>query len=132
MPQLNPLVLKDQASPQVSHTFNPRDVTAGIATLAESAGVPLGESRITFATNRATSGRVRVTIKLSVPVVQDATVNGVTRPTVVRTSYVDMTFNFDGSSSLKERQDIIGFICSLTGKDQAMVQGVLADLQGLY
>jgi hypothetical protein len=132
MPQMNNLVLKDRAATPADHTFKPRDVTGGVATLVESAGIPMGESRITLSQNRSANGRVRVVIKLAIPVVQDATVNGVTRPTIVRTSYADVTFNFDGSSSLRERQDLIEFVNGITDDANSMCQSYIADLEGLY
>jgi hypothetical protein len=132
MPQLTPLVLKDQKSPRVDHTFNPRGIDGGVTTLVESAGIPLGESRITFSQTRQTTGRVRALVKLAIPVVQDSTVNGITKPTVVRTSYVDMTFNFDGSSSMQERKDIVAFVNELTLATNSPVQAYLVNLEGFY
>lgn len=132
MPQLNPLVLKDAASTPADHTFKPRDSAGGVSTLVETAGIPLGESRITMSQNRSNNGRVRVIVKLAIPVVQDALIAGVTKPTVVRTSYADITFNFDGSSSTRERADIVAYVNSLTAKTQSMAQSVLVDLEGLY
>ena len=132
MPQLTELVLKDAAATPVDHTFKPRGIDAGVATLVESTGVPIGESRISFAQNRNSNGRIRATMKVSVPTVQDAVVGGVTRPTVVRTNYVDIVFNFDASSTTQDRKDIVKFINELTKSAQTMVQGYLVDLEGLY
>jgi hypothetical protein len=132
MPQLNQLVLKDAAATPVDHTFKPRGIDSGVATLVESTGVPIGESRISFAQNRNSNGRIRATIKVSVPVVQDAVVGGVTRPTVVRTNYADLVFNFDASSSTQDRADIVKYVNGLLAGAQTMVQGYLVDLEGLY
>jgi len=41
------------------------------------------------------------------PVVQDSVVNGVSRPTVVRTSYGEITLSADGASSTQERDDLL-------------------------
>jgi len=132
MPQLNSIVLKDAAATPADHTFKPRGIDGGVATLVESSGVPIGESRISFAQNRNGNGRIRATVKLSVPVVQDATVNGVIRPTVVRTGYVDITYNFDASSSTRERADLVKYVNGLMAGTQTMVQGYLVDLEGLF
>jgi hypothetical protein len=104
----------------------------GVTTVVESAGIPLGERRITLSQNRATSGRVRVLVKFSIPVVQDSTVNGITKPTVVRTSYADVTFNFDGSSSIQERKDLVAYVNELTLSTKADVQAYLVNLDGFY
>lgn len=132
MPQMNPLVLKDGAATPADHTFVPRTIEAGVATLVESTGVPLGERRITFSQNRSASGRIRAIVKLVLPVVQDVTVNGVTKPTLVRTNYVDMTFNFDATSSTQERKDVVAMVASALGATQTMVRTYLIDLEGLY
>lgn len=132
MPQLTNLVLKDGKATPVDHTFKPRTIEGGVATLAESSGTPLGESRVTLSQARTQTGRVKPVIKVMVPVVQDAVINGVSRPTVVRTAYADITFNFDGSSSTQERKDLVAMIASLLAGTQAMTQSYLVDLEGLY
>lgn len=133
MPQFEPVVLKDRAPTPVNHTFYPRDIAGGIATLAESAGTPLGEPKITLATNRAQNGRVKPSIRISVPVVQDVTVGGVTKPTLVRTNYASITFDFAPESSARERDDIVGYVEGLTAwEDNEMMLKYLVDLQGLY
>lgn len=132
MPQLAALVIKDAATTPADHTFNPRGIEGGVATLVESSGVPIGESRISFSQTRNGSGRIRAAVKLAIPVVQDATVGGITKPTVVRTSYADVTFNFDSSSSTQERKDLVKFVNDMLSSTKTMVQGYLVDLEGLY
>nr|QDH88675.1 MAG: hypothetical protein H1Bulk304066_000002 [Leviviridae sp.] len=112
MPQLNNAVLKDGATTPANHTFTPDNISGGVATLIESTGVPIGDKRLTVSLVQTSAGRRKVTMKLTIPVVQDATVNGVTRPTVVRTAYADLTFSYDGSSSLQERKDTRAYIVS--------------------
>jgi hypothetical protein len=128
MPQLTSIVLKDNAD--ADHTFTPNNVQGGVATLVESTGVPLGDKRITVAQNQTAQGRRKVTLKLAIPVLQDAVVNGVTRPTVVRVAYCDMTLSFDGSSSTSERKDVLAYAESLLGT--TLIQNAAGDLQGIY
>lgn len=128
MPQLVNVVLKDSAN--VDHTFTPEDISGGVASLVESTGVPVGDNRITIGQTKTANGRRKVTVKLALPVVQDAVVNGVARPTIVRTSYADVTFSFDGTSSTDERKNTLAFVASLMGN--AMFKSVANDLQGLY
>jgi len=132
MPQLVPVVLTDRAPTPVDHTFNPRDMSNGVATLAESTGIPIAERRISLSQVRSASGRVRVTVKLAVPVVQDVVVAGITRPTLVRTNYGEMTFNFDSTSNADERDEVIAFINGLTESSNAMMTSFLVDLEGLF
>jgi hypothetical protein len=134
MPQFEPLVLKDRATPQVDHTFNPRDVNNGVATLVESVtGVPLADRRITVSVARTSGGRVKVTVKFTMPEVQDVVVGGVSKPTIVRTAYADLSFNFDASSSTRERDDIVSFVeKALAWTDNPMMMGAIVELEGIY
>jgi hypothetical protein len=132
MPQFAPTVLKDRASPRADHTFKPRDVTNGIATFVESTGVPIGERRLTYSRNRTAQGREKVSIKLAMPVVQNAVVGGVSKPTVVRTAYAELNFSFDGSSTQEERDEVVSFIHDLTDWDHVVTQGVAVLLEGIY
>lgn len=128
MPQLTPVVLKD--SLDADHTFIPTEVAGGVAVLVESNGIPLGDRRLTLSKSQTANGRRKVTVKLSVPVVQDQVLNGVSRPTVVRTAYADLTFTYDSSSSKKERTDLAYHIGVLMSRP--LFEGVNGDLQGLY
>ncbi|QXN75348.1 MAG: hypothetical protein [Grapevine-associated levi-like virus 10] len=132
MPQLNPLVLKDGAATPANHTFQPRDITGGVAALVESTGVPIGDRRITLALNRTTAGRLKASVKVAIPIVQDQVLNGVSRPAIVRTAYADVVFSFDGTSSTDERKDLMAFVSNMFKSDQAMMAGFVVDLQGVY
>lgn len=132
MPQLNTLVLKDGAATPADHTFQPRDVSGGVATLVESTGTPIGDRRITLSTSRTAQGRVKPTMKFVLPVVQETEVGGVSRPAVIRTAYVDVQFSFDATSSLQDRKDAVALVRNILADDQTMVRGALIDLAGIY
>lgn len=132
MPQLQNLVLTDRASPVVNHTFTPRDIVNGMGTVTETAGTPIGENRFQVALNKTTTGRYKAVIKLAVPIVQNATVNGISTPTVVRTGYVNMDFTFDPSSTEQERKDVVGMIQSALGADKVLVNDTVVKLQGVF
>ncbi|DAD52040.1 TPA_asm: coat protein [ssRNA phage Zoerhiza.2_29] len=109
------VVLQDHAAVDV--TFLPRNLEGGIATFVSSDGVPVNDKKITLNMGRpSATGRRKVNIKIAIPVVQDVVVAGVSRPTVVRTAYADMTFQFESTSSLTERADIRDFAYNLLGK----------------
>lgn len=131
MPQLANLVLTDRAATPVNHTFTPLDIQSGVGVVVESSGVPIGDRRFSVSLNKTSQNRYKPVIRLTVPVVQDATVNGVTKPTVVRTAYADLTFNFDPSSTEQERKDVVGMLQS--SLDSAKwVNDVAVKLQGVY
>lgn len=110
--QFAPVVLKDNAD--ADHTFAPRDITAGVATFVESNGVPIADRRVTFAQTRvASSGRTKFSFKVVMPVVQDIVVNGISKPTVVRTAYADLTITSESTAGTVERADIRKHLISL-------------------
>jgi len=131
MPQFAPVVIKDTA--EVAHTYNPDSITGGVATLVESTGVPIGDKRITISSTKTQGDRRKLTFKFSFPVVQDATVNGVVKPTVVRTAYADVVFSFSGDSSLKERGDAADLVSNFFYlKEHALAAALIKNLEGLY
>lgn len=131
MPQLAPLVLTDRQSTPVDHTFNPDDIVAGVGSLSESSGVPIGDSRVTISLKRTTDRR-KPELRLSIPVVQHETINGVTRPTVVRTGYCDIKFNFDVTSSEEERNNLVGMVQDMFDPSNTLVHHTVVKLEGVY
>lgn len=132
MPQLQNLVLTDRASVPVDHTFTPLDIQGGVGAVVESSGVPLGDRKFTIGLKKSESRRYKATLNLVNPVVVNETVNGVTRPTVVRTSYVNCTFTFDESSSEQERADTVGMFASALASAKTLVNDTVVKLQGVY
>lgn len=132
MPQLQSLVLKDRAATPVSHTFVPRDIVAGVGTVVESSGTPIGNKTYSISLRATNDGRYKATAKLAYPVVQTQTINGISTPVVVRVARVTATFDFDKTSSTQERADTIGMFADSLGASQALTNGVLANLEGVY
>jgi hypothetical protein len=131
MPQLANLILTDRAATPVNHTLVPRDITNGVGAVVESSGVPIGETRFTVGVTKTASGRYKTTARLQVPIVVNETINGVTRPTVARTGYADVTFTFDETSTEQERKDLIGMFQSSLDSSK-WTNDVLVKLQSVY
>lgn len=134
MPQMTPVVLQDTADNQIYHSFVPRDSKDGIVTMVEHSGTPIGDRRITFGRSVTAQGRHKTTIKFVYPVVQNATVNGVNVPTVVRTAYCNLEISVDGTSTEAERREISLAVAHLfsTANRSALLEKYLFDLEGLY
>jgi hypothetical protein len=135
MPALGTVVLTDAATPTpVDHSFAPRSgVDAkGVATYARSTGVPLGDETLTVSVVKTTVGRRKVTIKLAVPVVATAVVNGVNDPTILRVAYCNIDFSFDQKSSTQERKDIRAMVTDLLGNGQGFAAAIIDDLEAVY
>lgn len=132
MPQLQSLVLTDRAATPVDHTFVPLGITNGMAEVVESSGVPIGNNSVKVALNKTPAGRYKAVLKLVFPVVQTQTINGVDTPVVVRTSYINMDFTFEATSTLQERKDAIGMAASALGASKTLVNDTLTKLEGVY
>jgi hypothetical protein len=132
MPQLQNLVLTDRAATPVNHTFTPRDIVQGVGTVVESTGVPIGDGRVSVQLRQTAEGRYKATLRGSFPIVQNQTVNGVVLPVVVRTSYCDITFTFDKSSTEQERKDVAGMMMSSLDPAKVLVNDTVVKLQGVY
>lgn len=132
MPQIGNLILTDRATTPVDHTFVPRDIVNGVATCVEATGIPIGENRVAMKLVRTRSGRYKPTLNFTLPVVQNETINGVVKPAVVRTAYAEVTFNFDGTSSLQERKDAVGMVMDALSADTTVIDGLLTKLENVY
>lgn len=132
MPQLQSLVLTDRSTPTPDDlTFLPRDIVAGVGTVINTGGVPIGEKRVSVSSRKANS-RYHGELRLVIPVVATETVNGISRPVVVRTAYVTVKTSFDEKSSEQERDDAIGLTASALSPGKALVNDALVKLEGVY
>jgi hypothetical protein len=129
MPQFASVVLKDSAD--ANHSFVPRDIVGGVATLVSSTGVPLADKTISISNTRTSTGRRKVQLKLAIPVIQDVVVGGISKPTAVRTAYADVVFTFDGSSTTVERADLLAYLYNALEEDDVFGPAIV-DLSSLY
>lgn len=131
MPAIQNLVLTDRAATPVAHTFVPRGISNGVATVVSSNGTAVADKIFSQATRRA-SGKVKVRQVLRIPVVQTETINGISRPRVVRESISDVTHTFSTESTQQERDDHIGMFMSAFDPSKVIVDGAIVDLQDVY
>lgn len=133
MPQLTNLVLTDRKATPVAHTFTPRSLEGNVGMVAESTGVPIGDPRVTVSLGKPTAqGRYKPQIRFTFPVTQTQTINGISTPVIVRTSYAELSFNFDSTSSEAERNDIVGMVQSALDASKVLVNDTVVKLQGVY
>lgn len=126
------LVINDRASTPVAHTFSPDgDDPNGVNLFSEKTGVPAGNSRFT-ASIRNSNGKYRPTLKLTVPVVQTQTINGVSTPVVVRVAHVELNATFDALSTEQERKDAIGLMANSLATGQTMINSLLTTLEPIW
>lgn len=131
MPALQNVVLTDRAATPVAHTFTPRDVKDGTGLVVNTAGVPVGEKKLTVSMRKSGS-KYKGKLTLSVPVVVDQTINGVVTPIVARTAYATVEVQFDDVSSTQERTNIVGMLADALGTNKVLVHNAFVNLEGVY
>lgn len=126
------LVVNDRAGTPVAHTFSPDgDDANGVHVFSEKTGVPAGNARFT-AQLRYSKGKYRPTTRLTVPIVQTQTINGVSAPVVVRTAYIELSATFDALSTTQERADAIGMFANSLSASQTMINDMIVNLSDIY
>lgn len=131
MPQLQNLAIADGETTPVTHTFVPRDIVNGVGTVVEAGNTPIGENRITISMKKSGT-RYKGELRLTMPVVATETVNGIARPTVIRTAYVALSVSFDEKSTLQERKNATALIAQALNPNRVLVNDALVNLQGVY
>lgn len=132
MPQFTTLVLTDRAATPVARTFVPKDERNGVYTVVNSpSGIPVGEMRYSLSTRRV-NGRVKTRAVFAVPVVQTETINGISKPKVVREAIIDASFTFSADSSEEERNNAVGMFADSLGTGKVLVNDTVVKAQGIY
>lgn len=131
MAQAASIVVNDRESTPVAHTFAPRVIVPGAATFVEAASVPIGEKSLVVRT-RKSGARYFTRITLAVPVLVTETINGVSVPKVPRTAFIDANFRFDDTSTLQERKNAVGMFANALASGQAVIDGSLTNLEGIW
>lgn len=133
MPALQSLVLTDRTPvTPVNHTFTPSDLSNGVGTVVESTGVKVGESKFSVSSRKTASGRYRAALKLEIPKVENAVIDGVTVPQVTRIAYVNVDFSFAGDSTTQERDNMVGMLASSLVKAKVLVDSTVVNLEGVW
>lgn len=128
------MVVNDRTSPTpVAHTFSPDgDDANGVHVFSEKTTVPAGNPRFTASLTQTKGGRYTPKLKLTVPIVQTQTINGVSSPTIVRTAYIEVSANFDALSSEQERNDAVGMMANALSTSQTQIHDLLVKLSDIY
>lgn len=132
MPQLTNLVLTDRKTTPVAHTLVPVNIDKnGVAYVAESTGTPVADISLSISTRRV-NDKIKSRLVLTVPVVQTETINGISKPKVVRSSVAAVDFTFSRESSEAERNDVVGMFADAFGTAKALVNDAIVKAQGIY
>lgn len=133
MPTLQSMILTDRTpGTPVAHTFTPKGLNGGVGIVTDkSGGVPFGEPRFAIG-NRETQDRINTDVKFSVPVLATESINGVSRPIVLRSAYVTARFSFSRLSTEQERNDVVGMFASAFAPGVTLVNDVVVKAEGVY
>lgn len=133
MPQLQSISLTDRTPVTPANiVFVPRDIDAkGVGTAVNTAGVPIGEKRISVSMKKA-GARYNGEVRLVLPVVVTETINGVSRPVIARTAYITVSASFDEKSTEQERNDAVGLMATALATNRVLVNDALVKLEGIY
>lgn len=132
MPALTSLVLTDREPTPVNHTFNPQSKDGGIGVLVESTGVKLGDSSFSVSSRKTAGGRYTAKLKLVLPVVENHVVGAITTPTITRTAYATIEFNYSAASTTQERKNLVGMLMSALPASQTMIDKVVVGLEEIW
>lgn len=134
MPALQSIVLTDRATTPVNYTLVPTGGPkgqVGRVAVADSSGNILSEKALTVS-GRRTGQRLRSSVKLSVPVIATATINGIAVPQVVRVGYATAEFSFAVDSSTQERNDVVGMFQSAFATTKPLVHDTVVGAQTVW
>jgi len=131
MPAMIPVVIEDRAATPLAHTFAPRSIKNDVAEFVNTTGVPLGNERLTLSIKKAGS-YYKGEARLLLPVLATETINGVARPSVLRTAVCTFSCSFHETSSRQERDDAIGMMYKLLVDGGEMTDGMFVDLTDPY
>lgn len=113
MPARSPIVINDGETTPVAHTFNPgAEGPNGFSQFRESTGVPTADAFLSLQRWQQTN-KHKLRFRMSLPVVQTETINGISRPSTLRTSYFDGVYTFADGSETQERDNLITLIGNL-------------------
>lgn len=125
-----PLILKDRASTPVSHTFAPDgEDPNGVHLFSEKTGVPASDPRFTAFLKRS-PGKYKPTLRLAIPATE-VLIPGQSA-SIVRTAYAEVSFTFDGMSTLQERKDCVGMTADALLAAQVMINDMIVNLNDIY
>lgn len=110
MPSINNVVLTDRAGTPVNHTFTPLGRESDGARYSKAGASPLGDYTFSIIPRRTPTGRRKVDLSLSLPVLVTEVINGVNVYSVSRTNRGKVSLDIDSAATLQERKDLMGML----------------------
>jgi hypothetical protein len=119
MPALTPITLNGVNG--ADHVFKPFGTDPqGVATFRKAGSTPVADESLTMSLRKTPQGKYRWLMKIDVPKVQDVTINGVTKPSVIKRGVVTLDITTESTHSAEERGELLDLVRSaLTDADNA-------------
>ena len=131
------ITVPDAAGTPVNHNFVPSRIEGDTASYVEqSATSSTGFWPLTVTQRAPLTGQkdrvFRTKINLAIPRVVQETINGVMKPSVVRTAFAEVHLSFGNESTLQERKNLVGMVYSALAPNQTMINSVITNLENVY
>lgn len=135
MPQISTLTLADGQSTPVNHDFVVDTIDGRVARwLEKTASSSNGWYPLSASLRPPTAGQKEkhsvFRLTLALPVVQTETVDGISRPVVVRTARANVELKLPETGDSDERADLVAFVVSALS--HADIAAMITDLEAQY
>lgn len=131
MPALGSVVVNDRETSPVTHTFTAYSRKSPNAVVLREAGtVPVADSFIHLSLERIADGSIKGTYKLTVPIVQTETLNGLTSVKQIRQSMAAVELRFSGQSTVQERKNVLGMLAESFAASETVINDAFMNAEG--
>ena len=117
------------------HVFVPLGMDAkGVSTFVNKGTSPVADEKLTISVIQSTNGgKNKTELRFLLPKVQDVTVGGVIKPTVVRSGVLTLTISTDATAPQTERDELVLLLRSaINGTHASTIVDVLTALTPYY
>lgn len=131
MAQASTITINDRETTPVAHVFMPDEKLVEGFYFKEKSTIPMADKVLSIR-GRKSAGRVHRRLMLTVPILVNETVNGVSVPTVPRTTLIDCNFRFDETGTEQERANAVGMFFNALAAAQGVINASIVKLEGTW
>lgn len=132
MPQATTFTVNDDETTPVAHSFTPRGKPTPTAfAFRETAAVPIGDPSVILRWQKQTDKFYR-RLTFALPTLVTETINGVSVPSVSRTTFVDLNVRYSMMSTDQERRNALKLFSNMTLKTQTFLWSFLTTEDGIW
>jgi hypothetical protein len=132
MPALANVILTDRATTPVQHTFAPNGREADGGRYSKAGLAVIGDYLLSVKPRKTPSGRRKIDIEITVPVLVAETINGVVSYSVTRASRAKVSLDLAPDSTVQERKDLMGFLESLCKASATQINDLVVNNEMIW